>query len=244
MTTAAILQPGYLPWLGYFEQMECADVFVHMDDVPFTRKDWRSRNRIRLHDKAHWLSVPVHKQPLGTSIRDMRIDYSQNWVHKHRSAVESAYRKAPYYQWLADAIFPILEDREEFLVDLDVRLAMKLRECFQIKTPCFFSSALKVTAKNKMDRIIEICGAVGATRLYDGQASKEFIDIEYFFEAGIEVEFQDYRHPIYDQGGEGFIPHLSAIDLIARCGGQARGLLLGPAGAGRCGAAHIPERTS
>ena len=149
MTTAAILQPGYLPWLGYFEQMECADVFVHMDDVPFTRKDWRSRNRIRLHDKPHWLSVPVHKQPLGTSIRDMRIDYSQNWVHKHRSAVESAYRKAPYYQWLADAIFPILEDREEFLVDLDVRLAMKLRECFQIKTPCFFSSALKVTVEEQ-----------------------------------------------------------------------------------------------
>lgn len=244
MTTAAILQPGYLPWLGYFEQMERADVFVHMDDVPFTRKGWRSRNRIRLHDKAHWLSVPVLKQPLGTSIREMRIDYSQNWVHKHRSAIESAYRKAPYYEKLADAIFPILDDHEEFLVDLDVRLAMKLREYFQIKTPCVFSSALNVTSKNKMDRIIEICRAVGATRLYDGQAAKEFIDTEYFAGAGIQVEFQNYQHPIYDQEGEGFIPYLSAIDLIAYCGAQARGLLVAQDGAGPCGTSHIPERHS
>jgi hypothetical protein len=230
MTTVAILQPGYLPWLGYFEQMERADVFVHMDDVPFTRKDWRSRNRIRLHDKAHWLSVPVLKQPLGTSIRDMRIDYSQNWLRKHRSAIESAYRKAPYFPWLADSIFPILDDREEFLVDLDVRLAMKLRECFQITTPCVFSSTLCVSSQNKVDRIIEICRSLGATRLYDGQAAKEFIDAEYFADAGIEAEFQDYRHPVYDQGGEGFIPQLSAIDLIAQCGPQSRSLLLTPCG--------------
>jgi WbqC-like protein family len=228
MTTAAILQPGYLPWLGYFEQMERADVFVHMDDVPFTRKDWRSRNRIRLHDRVHWLSVPVLKRPLGTSIREMRIDYSQNWVHKHRCAIESAYRKAPNFHWIADAIFPILDDREEFLVDLDVRLALKLRECFQIETPCAFSSGLNVSSKNNVDRIIEICKAVGATRLYDGQAAKAFIDLEYFAAAGIEVEFQDYQHPLYDQGSDGFIPQLSAIDLIAHCGAQARGLLLAP----------------
>jgi hypothetical protein len=232
MTTTSILQPGYLPWLGYFEQMERADVFVHMDDVPFTRKDWRSRNRIRLHDKAHWLSVPVLKQPLGTSIRDMRIDYSQNWVHKHRSAIASAYRKAPHFQLIAEAVFPILDDREDFLIDLDVRLAMKLRECFQIKTPCVFASSLNVKSTNKMDRIIQICKAVGATRLYDGQAAKEFIDVEYFAAAGIEVEFQEYQHPVYDQGGNGFIRQLSTIDLIAHCGAQARGLLLAPARVG------------
>jgi hypothetical protein len=174
--------------------------------------------------------VPVLKQPLGTSIRDMRIDYSQNWLRKHRNAIESAYRKAPYFQWLADSIFPILDDREEFLVDLDVRLAMKLRECFQITTPCVFSSTLCVSSQNKVDRIIEICRSLGATRLYDGQAAKEFIDAEYFADAGIEAEFQDYRHPVYDQGDEGFIPHLSAIDLIAHCGPQSRSLLLTPCG--------------
>ncbi len=228
MKTVAILQPGYLPWLGYFEQMERADVFVHMDDVPFTRKDWRSRNRIRLNDQPHWLSVPVIKQPLGTSIRDMRIDYSQNWVRKHCGSIESAYRKAPFFEALADCIFPILDDREEFLVDLDVRLVMELRQWFQIKTPCVFSSQLDVGPRDKVDRIIGICRAVGATRLYDGQAAKAFIDTEYFAEAGIEVEFQDYRHPVYDQGGEGFIPYLSAIDLIVRCGAQARTVLLAP----------------
>jgi hypothetical protein len=71
---------------------------------------------------------------------------------------------------------------------------------------------------------------LGATRLYDGQAAKEFIDAEYFADAGIEAEFQDYRHPVYDQGGEGFIPQLSAIDLIAQCGPQSRSLLLTPCG--------------
>jgi hypothetical protein len=221
MTTAAILQPGYLPWLGYFEQMERADVFVHLDDVAFTRQDWRSRNRIRLNDKAYWLSVPVLAQPVGTKIRDMRIDYSQKWVRKHRGLIESAYGKAPHFQALADAIFPILDDREEFLVDLDVRLVIELRKLLQIKTPCAFSSQLSVASTNKMDRLIEICRAVGATRLYDGQAAKDFIDIEY----------QDYKHPVYDQGSEGFIPHLSAIDLIAHCGPQSRSLLLAPCGA-------------
>ena len=94
----AILQPVYLPWLGYFEQMAVADHFVFMDDVQYTRHDWRNRNRIKTAAGSIWLTVPVRKHPRDALIRDVEINYSENWPRKHLRSIEISYRKCPYFE--------------------------------------------------------------------------------------------------------------------------------------------------
>ena len=92
MTTVAILQPGYLPWLGFFEQMQRADIFVYYDDVQFDKNGWRNRNRIKTANGLHWLTVPV--SPRGSEsrmIHDIRISEHYNWRKKHLLSLKQAY---------------------------------------------------------------------------------------------------------------------------------------------------------
>src|SRR6202040_536730 len=107
MTTLVVLQPGYLPWLGYFDLLKKADVFVHYDDVPFDKHGWRNRNRVKGRKGAMWLTVPVrHSGRAGQSILGVEIDNRQNWRRKHLSTIGQLYAHAPY----VDAILPKLRD--------------------------------------------------------------------------------------------------------------------------------------
>jgi len=91
-----ILQPSYLPWIGYFEQMARADQFVHLDDVQYTRRDWRNRNKIRTNEGWAWLTVPVQQKNLYTQLlKETRIDNSTNWNKKHCSAIRFNYSNTP-----------------------------------------------------------------------------------------------------------------------------------------------------
>ena len=83
--TVAILQPGYLPWLGFFDQMQQADVFVYLDDVQFDKHGWRNRNRIKTpNGQASWLTVPIRHRGKGKPlINEIEIDEQSRWGRKH-----------------------------------------------------------------------------------------------------------------------------------------------------------------
>ncbi|MBN4051744.1 WbqC family protein [Parvibaculum lavamentivorans] len=211
--------------------MARADKFIHMDDVAFTKKDWRSRNRIKLNNGPHWLSVPIVRQPLGTQIREMEVNYSTQWVRKHLGNIESAYRDAPYFDVLAAAVFPILEKRFRKLVDLNISLVEALMIVLEIDTPSEYSSNLCVEFSGKSDRVLQICHKVEADTLYDGSTAKDFIDLAAFESEGVSVVFQEYQHPVYPQGKGSFLSHLSVVDLIAHTG-PAAGALLRDGGGG------------
>lgn len=84
----AILQPSYLPWLGFFEQMHRSDQFVLYDDVQFTRRDWRNRNRIRVSEGSVWLTVPVlQKNNFEQTLLETKIDNSTSWKRKHLETI-------------------------------------------------------------------------------------------------------------------------------------------------------------
>ncbi len=225
MTTVGILQPSYLPWCGYFEQMAKVDIFIHFDNVPYTRKDWRSRNQILLDHTPHYLSVPTHRRPLGTLINEIEINNTQPWWKKHCLTIENAYRKAPYFQYVAEDVFPILRSAPPLLVDLNISLAQALARTLGITTPTAKASEFEFSYTDKSDRVLQLCKAVGATRLYDGKAAAAFLDIPTFIAEGIDVVFQDYQHNKYPQGSAKFTPYMSVIDMIARCGPEARNLL-------------------
>lgn len=201
--------------------MARADLFVHFDDVPFTRKDWRSRNRILLNGEPHWLSVPTVKRPLGTPILEIEIDYTRDWTRKHRLTIESAYRRTPYFDLIAASVIPVLETKPDLLVDLDLALAAEIGGLLGIETPCVRSSQYQFEYQGKSDRVLQLCRRLDAGLLYDGNAARAFIEVEAFAESGIAVQFQDYQHPVYAQRSAPFVSHLSVIDLIAHVGPKA-----------------------
>ena len=99
VTTVVVLQPGYLPWLGFFDQMRRADVFVYYDDVQYDKHGWRNRNRIKTQDGPQWLTVPVRHGGQGfPRIIDVEIDGRTPWARKHVASVRQAYARAPFLQ--------------------------------------------------------------------------------------------------------------------------------------------------
>src|SRR6202140_4033555 len=96
----AILQPSYIPWRGYFHQIQKADVFVFYDDVQYDKHGWRNRNQIKTAQGKQWLTVPVHSGGAthGVKIRDVKIDWSKPWSQHHMRALTSAYNKAPFFK--------------------------------------------------------------------------------------------------------------------------------------------------
>ncbi len=227
----AILQPVYLPYMGYFEQMAVAERFVFMDDVQYTRRDWRNRNRIKTATGSIWLTVPVRQHSRQTQIRDIEINYRQDWRRRHLRSIEVSYCKCPHFQPLYGELKRELEAAPTMLWDLDCRLIELLCSYLDIKPRIGFSSEVPRAAEgaggevDKNQRILDICRHFDADLLYDGAKAADFIDVARFRRSGIEVVFQNYRHPTYRQAFGEFLPYQSVIDLIMNTGPDAPEIL-------------------
>jgi hypothetical protein len=221
-----ILQPGYLPWLGFFEQIHKSDVFVIYDDVQYDKDGWRNRNRIKTANGIQLLTVPVllkfEQHPL---IKNVMIDSTANWRKKHLSTIRQSYSKAPFFKKY-EGIFEDAYSRSwDRLVDIDMHLILKLAESLGIDTNKIVrSSSLNFTG-DRIERLINICSHLGADTFYEGASGRNYIEPEVFLSHGIKVEFQDYKHPTYNQLYGSFVPYLSVVDLLFNCGEKSLSII-------------------
>lgn len=217
--TIGILQPSYLPWIGYFDQIAKSDVFVFYDDVQYDKNGWRNRNKIKTANGVQWLTVPVllkgKDMPL---IKDVLIDRDQNWVKKHVASIEQNYKKCKYYDpficWNLQAYY------WKWVWEPAVVIIQEILRYLDIKTEIKFSSSFK-KSDHKIHRLIDIVHEFGGTRFIEGAAGRDYMDeavINQFKQEGIDVVFQDYQHPVYEQRFGDFVSHLSIIDLLFNCG--------------------------
>ena len=217
----AILQPSYLPWLGFFEQMHRSDQFILYDDVQFTRRDWRNRNRVRVLEGSVWLTVPViQKNKYDQNLLETKIDNSTSWKRKHLETIRCHYSKTPFF----DMYFPwcekVFNSDWNFLLDLSLETIQYLKGELKINTTLLRSSELDESG-NKTERLISICKQLGATQYLSGDSARNYISEKDFSDQGIELEYQEYQHPEYPQRYEGFVPFLSTIDLLFNCGDKS-----------------------
>lgn len=221
-----ILQPGYLPWLGFFEQMYRSDVFVLYDDVQYDKEGWRNRNRIKTANGVQWLTVPVlmkfSDHPL---ITDIRINNEVNWRKKHLASIRQNYGKAPFFRDYEGLFEEALSKGWNLLIDLDVYFVTKLAECLGMREKRILRSSDLPVKGERIERLIHLCKHFGADTFYEGAAGRNYIDEEAFLKEGVRVEFQDYEHPIYSQLHGGFISHLSVIDLLFNHGRESLSIL-------------------
>jgi hypothetical protein len=226
----AIHQPNFLPWLGYFDRMMKADLFVLLDHVQFERRNYQNRALIRLEDEARWLTVPVVQLSQKEKIIDKRIDNPAEettrwWGPNSFNTLRYAYRKAPYFELYAPRLREILESRWEKLVDLNIATLEFVREALDIRTPLVRSSTLDAEGQ-RSGLLLDICKKVGASAFLGGMGgSRGYLDKEAFAASDMGVVWQDFRHPQYTQCGEApFIPGLSVLDLLFNCGPASREL--------------------
>ena len=223
--TLAVLQPGYLPWLGFFDQMRRSDVFVYYDDVQFDKHGWRNRNRVKAPNGAHWLTVPVrhHGKP---RIIDVDIDERAPWPRRHTGTIRQFYARAPFLDRYVSELEVLLVRPWTKLVDLDLAVAAKMAEWLGVRTQIERSSCLGI-AGERSARLVRICQRFGATRYLSGNAALAYLDVGLFASSGIEVVWQDFRHPTYPQQHGDFVPYLSAMDLLLNCGERSAAILVG-----------------
>jgi hypothetical protein len=232
----AIHQPSYMPWLGYLDRMARADVFVILDHVQFERGNFQNRTMIRMNGRSgpeqRWLTVPVvqrsQKERILEKAIDNRLEGSRAWGSIHFATLRHAYRDAPHAGLYLGALKEIFDARWERLVDLDMAMLELLRDTFGIRTPLVKSSELGVGGM-KSELILNICREVGADIFLGGMGgSRRYLDTAAFERAGIGVQWQAFRHPVYPQcGAAPFTAGLSALDLLFNCGAQSRAALLG-----------------
>ncbi len=217
-----VLQPGYLPWVGYFDQMMRADIFVHYDDVQFDKHGWRNRNRIKSPSGSpYWLTVPVRHGGLGRlQILDVEIDNRTAWARKHIGTIRQFYARAPFVSRYLPELEEVLHARWDRLVDLNLAVTDLIRRWLGIKCETVRSSQLGISG-GRTERLVAICRHFGADCYLSGNAAITYLDVGQFAPQGITVEWQDFVHPIYKQQHGEFVPYLSVIDLILNCGEES-----------------------
>jgi hypothetical protein len=220
-------QPNFMPWLGYFDKMKKADVFVTVDHVQMERQSFQNRTRIKTAEGARWITVPVVQESRDERVLDKRIDNSRGgrfrWERKMGLTLKYAYQAAPHYAEFAPALTEILESRWEKLADLNHKLIDYCRAALMIRTPMVRSSELKLSG-SKSEMILSMCRELGAKAYLSGTgASREYLDVAAFQRAGIEVLWQEFQHPQYTQSpaSKPFIEKLSTLDLLFNCGSES-----------------------
>jgi hypothetical protein len=212
----AIHQPQYLPWLGYLDKLDAADVFIVLDTVQFRKHEWQNRNRIRTKDGWQWLTVPVIDR-FPERIDQVETNGRIDWQRKHAQALKLHYGKAAHWDFAGPDVLAVLEKPWGRLSELNVALIDLLAQKLGIATPRLLASRLSAR-EEPTDRLIDLCHAVGGTVYLAGRQGPAYMELERFREAGIEVQVQDYRHPEYVQRYAPFVSHLSVIDLLANQG--------------------------
>lgn len=225
MTTVVILQPGYLPWLGFIDQVIRSDIFVYYDDVQFDKHGWRNRNRIKSPNGPRWLTVPVlNKGKFGQANLEVEIDNRQSWPSKHIATTRQFYARAPYLNMYLPKLEELLCSGWENLVELDLAATNLICEWLHVKRKMVRSSELGILG-TKSERLLKICQHFGATNYLSGDSAKDYLDIDLFTANAISVEWQQFNHPVYPQLHGEFIPYLSVLDMLLNVGEKGCELL-------------------
>lgn len=222
--TVAVLQPGYLPWLGFFDQMRRSDVFIIYDDVQFDKHGWRNRNRVKSPNGPVWLTVPVHLERSGQLISDICIDNRRAWARKHIGTIRQFYNRAPYLNCYLPILEELLNKRWERIVDLDMAIIEQFHCWLKLSSRVVLSSQLPIQG-NRSERLLNVCLHFNAARYLSGNAAQDYLDVGSFEKNGIQVEWQNYSHPQYPQMHGEFVPYLSALDLLLNCGDDSINIL-------------------
>ncbi len=215
----SINQPAYLPWLGYFDRIDASEIHIILDHVQFEKNSFTNRNKIKTAQGSTWLTVPLFtKGKFGDlAIQEIEIDNKSKWAKKHLAGIRQNYSKSSFFK----NYFPQLEEiyNQEWtnLNQLIKELNTLFLQWLKINTKLIYSSELKINS-TKSELVLDLCKEVQATKYISGSVGRNYLELELFNKNKIEVVFQEYKHPTYNQLYSDFEPYMSILDLLFNYG--------------------------
>jgi hypothetical protein len=211
-----------MPWKGYFDLIRAVDVFIILDDVQYTKNDWRNRNRIKTQAGLHWLTIPVvSSQKFGQTIEETRI--ARPWASRHWLTLEQSYARARHFRDYGPGVKQLFEQvaEEPMLSKVNAILLQGICAMLDITTPIAWSRDFP-SKGHRGDRVLSLCQAANGTHYLSGPAARSYMELEKFCDAGIRVTFADYSgYPEYPQLHGNFEHTVSILDLLFNVGPDA-----------------------
>jgi hypothetical protein len=230
--TVVIHQPDFVPYLGFFHRFLHADFYIALDHVQYVNgssRAWTHRDKIKTAQGEKWLTVSVKKAPRDTAINQIELSTDIDWRQGNLHLLEQNYRKAPCYNELMPELERLYAQPFRLLRDFNMASIEMLMDMLDVRIPWVWSSSLDpVGAKNEL--LVDLLKKVSATQYLSGVGARDYFEPEPFAQAGIEVVWQDFTHPVYAQQFGDFVPYLSALDVLFNHGVTASREILRRAG--------------
>lgn len=231
MTTVVISQPMLFPWVGMFEQIRLADVYVHYDDVPFSKGSFSNRVQLKSAEGPVWMTIPLEGHHLGQRICDLQPSRSQPWRDRHLQLLQRHYAAAPFRDEMLALVEDVYAARGLSLCETIMESMTRIVRYFALcpeQRVLVASRDLKIDGKGS-ERVLAIVQALGGTTYVTGHGASRYLAHERFEQAGISVAYLNYQKHPYHQLHGAFTPFVSVLDLIANVGPAGRALIASPA---------------
>lgn len=214
-----ISQPMFFPWIGLFEQIRLADVYVHYSDVQFSKGSFVNRVQIKTSLGPKWLTVPLEGLALGQRINEVRVNYRLDWRSQHLELLRQAYASAVYRQEMLDLVESVYASDYETIDALSEATLAAVCRYFQLNSSRRFIHVEQLGIEGtSSQRVLDIVLALGGDRYITGLGARNYLDHERFEAAGVRVEYMNYHKTPYPQLHGEFTPYVSILDLIANVG--------------------------
>lgn len=224
----AISQSNYIPWKGYFDNIAKVDEFVLYDDMQYTKRDWRNRNKIKTPAGLSWLSIPVEvKGKFFQKISETKIS-DKHWVTKHLNTLKHNYSKASQFKLMLPLIEEWYEEARELntISQVNFHFLTKICHYLNINTKISFSSDYKLLEYGKTERLVDLCKQLNAEHYFTGEAAKSYMDESLFYNNGIQLHYYDYSgYKKYRQLYGDFEHYVSVLDVLFNEGDNSRSFL-------------------
>ena len=219
----AIVQSNYVPWKGYFDLIAAVDELILLDDVQYTRRDWRNRNRIKTPEGVRWLTIPVRTRGAYLQrIEDVTVA-DPGWGRRHWETLRRSYRGSPHFQRYAPELERLYAggEEDERLTAINERFLRRLCEWLEIPARLTRSSG-RGEADGRTQRLVRLCLDAGADHYVSGPAARAYLEESQFARAGITVSYMSYAgYPQYPQPHGPFEHAVSVLDLLLNTGPDA-----------------------
>lgn len=226
MKKIAILQSNYIPWKGYFDLINLVDEFILYDDMQYTRRDWRNRNKIKTPQGLQWLTIPVEiKGKFFQKINETKVS-EKDWAKKHWQTILRNYSKAKYFKDYKDIFEELyLTCDEEYLSQINYKFITTINEILEIKTKLIWSSEFELV-DGQTEKLLGICKDCNADIYLSGPAAKDYFNEELAKQENIKVEWMDYSgYKEYEQLNPPFEHGVTILDLIFNEGQNTRSFM-------------------
>jgi WbqC-like protein family len=216
-----ISQPMYFPWIGLFEQVKLCDIYVHYDDVQFSKGSFTNRVQIKTSSPKgfSWITVPLKGISLEARINELQVDNQKNWQNQHLDILNQTYKAAPYKKDMIEIVKNLFDCKTNLISEISKKSMELIIDYYNFANNKSFyvSSRLNIEGKSS-ERVYRIVRHFDGTRYITGHGAKQYLNHQHFDENGIKVEYMNYLRLPYNQLYGEFNPHVSTLDLIANIG--------------------------